>query len=103
MNVKHLRENHIHLSKTKPQILYQKKYHQYISQHHIQYVIEKYHLYFDPQKAQKIRSKKESCRGTKKTRINEVNPKEYLTFNKPFFFCCDTIVIYLSYNIKDTS
>jgi len=100
LRIKHLRENHIRLSKTKLQILYQKKYHQYISQHHIQYVIEKYRLYFDPQKAQKIRSKKESHRGAKKTRINEVNPKEYLTSNKPFFFCCDTIVLYLPYNIK---
>jgi transposase InsO family protein len=100
MNIKHLREKHIKLSKTKLQILYKKKHLQYMSQHHIQYVIEKHNLYFDSIMAAKNRSKKDKRRGAKKLRINEVNPRKYLTTDKPFFFCCDTIVLYLPYGIK---
>lgn len=100
MDIKHLREQYIRLGKKKLQILYQKKYDTFISQHHIQYVIQKYNLYYDPAKNNTIRSKKMKNKGAKKIRINEVNPKDYLTENKSFFFCCDTIVLYLPYGIK---
>lgn len=100
MNIKHLREKHIRLSKTKLQILYKNAHQSYISQHHIQYVIEKHNLYFDPVWAERIRSKKDKHRGGKKIRINEINPQGYLSRNRPFLFCCDTIVLYLPYGIK---
>lgn len=100
MNIKHLREKHMRLSKTKLQILYKRKHKSYMSQHHIQYVIQKHNLYFDPVMADKIRSKKDKHRGGKKIRINEINPQDYLSRNKPFLFCCDTIVLYLPYGIK---
>ncbi len=99
MNIKHLREKHIRLGKKKLQILYKKQYGTYISQHHIQQVIEKHELYYDPVKASKIRSRKKHW-GGKKLRINNVNTTDYITEEKPFFFCTDTIVLYLPYGIK---
>ena len=50
--------------------------------------------------AKRIRSKKTKGKGAKKLKISEVNPKSYLTKDKPFFFCCDSIVLYLPYGIK---
>ncbi|PIY70801.1 hypothetical protein COY88_03515, partial [Candidatus Roizmanbacteria bacterium CG_4_10_14_0_8_um_filter_35_28] len=38
--------------------------------------------------------------GHKKLRINEVNPNDYLSPTKPFFFTTDSIVLYLPYGIK---
>jgi hypothetical protein len=32
--------------------------------------------------------------------INTVNPTDYISSEKPFFFCTDTIVLYLPYSIK---
>lgn len=66
----------------------------------MQNVIQKYNLYYDPAKVKTIRSKKMRDKGTKKIRINEINPKDYLSGDKSFFFCCDTIVLYLPYGIK---
>lgn len=100
MRIKHLREKYIRLSKTKLQIFYKKIHKACMSQHHIQHVIEKYGLYYDKAVADSIRSKKDKKRGAKKVRVNEVNPKHYLTEDKPFLFCCDTIVLYLPYGIK---
>src|SRR3989338_796346 len=94
MQIKHLREKRIRLGKKKLQILYKKQYKTYISQHHIQYVIEKHHLYYDPIAAKRIRTKKKQP-GATKIRINQVNLKDYLTTEKPFFFATDTIVLYL--------
>ena len=94
MNIKKLRQEHIRLGKTKLQILYRRKYEGYMSQHHIQYVIEKHNLYYDPVVAKRVRTKKKHW-GAKKIRINEVNPRDYLTDDKPFFFATDTIVLYL--------
>lgn len=99
MQIKHLREKRIRLGKKKLQILYKKQYKQYMSQHHIQYVIEKYRLYYDPIAAKRIRTKK-NRQGVKKIRINQVNPKDYLTNDKPFFFATDTIVLYLPGGMK---
>jgi hypothetical protein len=100
LEIKHLREKYIKLGKVKLKKLFEKEYGKYISQHHISFVIQKYNLYFDPQKAKKIRSKKEKGKGGKKIRINEVNPKDYLKKDKPFFFCLDSIILYLPYGIK---
>lgn len=97
--IKKLRQEHIRLGKKKLAILYKRKYGAYISQHHIQYVIQKYNLYFDPVRAKRLRTKKRHW-GAKKIRINEVNPRDYLTVDKPFFFATDTIVLYLPYGIK---
>ena len=99
MNIKHLREDKIRLGKKKLQILYRNQYQQYVSQNHIQYVINKYNLYYDPIKAKKIRTKKKHW-GGKKIRINRINPYDYLTLDKPFFFAVDTIVLYLSGGVK---
>lgn len=99
LQIKKLREKHIRLGKTKLQILYKKYHHQYMSQNHIQYVIDKYQLYFDPISAGNLRTKK-SRPGIKKLRINQVDPADYLTPEKPFFFATDTIVLYLPYGIK---
>jgi transposase-like protein len=89
LEIKHLREKYIKLGKVKHKMLFEKEYGRYISQHHISFVIQKYNLFLDPQKAKKIRLKKEKGKGGKKIRINEVNPKDYLKKDKPFFFCLD--------------
>jgi len=100
LNIKHLREKYIRLGKVKLQKLFKTEYNQYISQSHIAYVIKKYNLYHNPVKTKNIRSKKDKLRGARKIRINETNPKDYLTKDKPFFFCLDSIVLYLPYGIK---
>jgi transposase InsO family protein/transposase-like protein len=100
LDIKHLREKYIRIGKVKLQRLFKKQYGYYVSQSHIAYVISKYNLYYDPEKAKRIRSKKNKSQGAKKIRINEVNPKDYLTEEKPFFFCLDSIVLYLPYGIK---
>ena len=100
MNIKYLREKNIRLGKKKLQILYKNIHKTYMSQNHIQHVIEKYRLYFDTVLADRIRNKKDKHRGRRKIRINEIDPKDYLSRDKPLFFCCDTIVLYLPYGIK---
>ena len=100
LEIKHLREKYIRLGKVKLQILFKKQHNRFVSQSHISYVIQKYNLYFDPIAASRIRSKKIKDRGAKKVRINDINPKDYLTEGKPFLFALDTIVLYLPYGIK---
>jgi len=100
LDVKHLREKYVRLGKVKLQKLFKSEYGRYVSQSHIAYVIQKYNLYYDPTLAKRIRSKKTKGKGAKKLKISEVNPKSYLTKDKPFFFCCDSIVLYLPYGIK---
>jgi len=100
LDIKHIREKYIRLGKVKIQKLFKDEYGYFVSQNHISYVIQKHNLYFDPVTAKRIRSKKIKGRGNKKIRINEVNPHDYLSPDKPFFFCCDTIVLYLPYGIK---
>ena len=100
VRIKRLRKQHLTLGKAKLQIIYQKRYKQYISQHHIQYVIEKYNLYPDPNQAKRVRTKRIKNRGKRKTRIFEVNPLSLITKDKPFFFCLDTIVLYLPWGVK---
>jgi len=100
LKIKHLREKYVRLGKVKLQKLFKTEHSQYVSQSHITYVITKYNLYFDPVKAKNIRSKKIKGKGAKKIRINKTNPNNYLSSTKPFFFCTDTIVLYLPYGIK---
>ena len=54
LRIKKLREKYLGLGKTKLQLIYQQRYGEYISSHHIQYVIQKYHLYPDPIKAKRV-------------------------------------------------
>jgi len=100
LNIKHLRQKYIRLGKVKLQKLFKTEYGQYISQSHISSVIQKYNLYYDLNSARRIRSKKIKGQGKRKIRINEINPHDYLTEQKPFFFTTDTIVLYLPYGIK---
>lgn len=100
LDIKHLREKYQTIGKKKLQILFQKEYGYFVSQNHISYVIKKYNLYFDIKKAKRIRTKKMKNKGIKKIRINKVRPKNFISKNKPFFFCCDTVVLYLPDGVK---
>ena len=100
LRIKKLREEYLYLGKAKLQNIYQSRYQEYISQHHIQYVIQHHHLYPDPHKAQRVRTKRARNRGKKKIRISAINPLSLITRKKPFFFCLDTIVLYLPWGIK---
>lgn len=98
--IKQLRKKPLRTGKVKLAILYQREYEEKISSWQIQKVIQKHNLYYNPVKAKNIRTKKHKTKGKKKVRINEVNPKDYIFQNKPFFFCTDTIVLYLPWGIK---
>lgn len=100
LQIKCLRKKYIRLGKRKLQILYGKQYHTYMSQHHIQYVIQKYALYYDPHQAKRIRSQRLKSKAHPKLRINTVNVQDYVSHDRPFFFATDTIVLYLPYGIK---
>lgn len=94
------RKKNIRLGKLKLAILYEQEHGEKISSWQIQKVIEKHGLYFDPIKAKKIRTKKRKSWSKRKIRIHEVNPQDYFTEDKPFFFCPDCIVLYLPWGIK---
>jgi transposase len=94
------RQDHIRQGKVKLSVMYKNKYGVKYSAHQFQKVIEKYNLYFDKVKAEEVRTKKDKGRGNKKIRIDEVNPKDFVTDEKPFFFATDTIVLYLPWGIK---
>ena len=98
--IKRLREEYLRLGKDKLKIIYEERYKEPVSYNHIQYVIKKYNLYFDKKKAAQIRIKRDKRRGAKKIRINKVNPKDYITRERPFFFCVDNITLYLSGGLK---
>lgn len=100
LEIKHLREKKIRTGKVKLQKIFRTKYKRFVSQSHITHVIQKYNLYYDPVKAKNIKLKKRKGWGAKKIRINEVNPNDYLSPEKPFFFTTDTIVLYLPYGMK---
>lgn len=100
MRIKELRKSHLSLGKKKLQLLYQARYQEFISQHQIQFVIEKYQLYPDPQKAKRTRTKRIKNRGKRKVKIFEINPLRLISKEKPFFFCLDAIVLYLPWGIK---
>ena len=98
--IKKLREKHLRTGKDKLKRMYERRYGEFVSFHHIQYVIQKYKLYYDKKKAERIRTKRLKNKGAKKIHIHEVNPKDFITQDKPFFFCVDTIVLYLPWGIK---
>lgn len=94
-DLKKYREKYIKQSKIKLSYMWQDEYKEKISSWQFQKVIEKYELYPDKEKVKKLKIKKDRNRGAKKIRINNINPKDYISKDKPFFFCCDSIVLYL--------
>lgn len=99
-NIKELRKKYLRTGKVKLTILYQKEHGEKISSWQVQKVIQKHNLYYDPNRAKKIRTKKHKSLGKKKIRVNEVDPQDYVSQDKPFLFCTDTIVLYLPWGIK---
>ncbi len=93
--LKMYREKYIKQGKIKLAKMYYNEFGKNISSWQFQKVIEKYELYYDKIKIKKIKIKKDKRRGAKKVRINNINPKDYISQDKPFFFCCDSIVLYL--------
>jgi len=87
-NIFQLRKKYIRRSARKLVFDYQRIYGQNISAWKIQKVIEKYHLYFHPQKNAKIQRKRK--RAQKKKRITELKQKKV----SGFLLCLDVIVIY---------
>ena len=100
IRIKRLRERYIRLGKVKLQKLFEREYGYYVSQNHISYVIKKYNLYYDPLKVKRIRTKRVKNKKRKKVKITEVDIRECVKEDKPFFFCIDTIVMYLPFGIK---
>jgi len=100
VKIKRLRKKHLRTGKIKLALLYQKEYGEKISSWQVQKVIEKHGLYYDPVKTKRIRTKKRKNKGKKKIKINEVNPQDYLTKERPFLFCLDCIVLYLPWGMK---
>ena len=98
--LKEFRENHLKQGKIKLAIMYEKERGEKISSWQFQRVIEKYQLYPDKVKAERLRTKKQRGKGAKRVRINKINPKDYIIKEKPFFFCTDTIVLYLPWGKK---
>jgi transposase InsO family protein len=93
--LKKYRNRYIRIGKVKLSRMYQKEYGKEASSWQFQKVIQKYELYYDKIKARRLKIKKDKRRGAQKTRINTVNPKDYISESKPFFICVDTIVLYL--------
>jgi len=88
MRVIALRKKYLRYGKEKLAILYQNFYQEKISSWKIQKVIEKYNLYYHPQKTAKIAKKRK--RALKKKRITELKKKP----KTGFLICLDVIVIY---------
>lgn len=83
-----LRKKYIRYGSRKLAVIYQNLYQESISSWKVQYTIQKYNLYYHPQKAVKLRVKKQ--RALKKKRITELKTKK-----KSFYLLqLDTIVIY---------
>ena len=94
------RKRYIKQGKVKLSIMYKNEYGIKYSPHQFQRVIEKYNLYPNKVKAEKIRTKKHKNRGRRKIRIHEVNPESFTNSQRPFFFATDSIVLYLPWGIK---
>jgi len=95
LKLKEFRERYIRQGKIKLSIMYEREFGEKFSSWQFQKVIKKYQLYYDKARIEKIRTKKKKNLLFKKVRINEVNPKDYILKEKPFFFCLDLIVLYL--------
>lgn len=83
-----LRKRHIRYSKLKLAVIYQRTYNERISSWKIQRVIQKYQLYYLPQKTAKIQKRR--LKGVKKKRITELQKEQ----RAGFLICADAIVIY---------
>lgn len=94
-DLKSFREKYIRQGKIKLAIMYEKEFGEKISSWQFQKVIQKYQVYYDRIKAESLRTKKKQNQLKKKLRINEVKPQDYVNRDKPFFFCTDTIILYL--------
>ena len=88
MRIVSLRRKYLRYGKEKIALMYQKQYGEKISSWKIQKVIEKYNLYYHPQKITKIVRKRK--RALKKKRITELKKKPQIGF----LICLDVIVIY---------
>jgi transposase InsO family protein len=97
MALKKFRERYIRQGKAKLAIMYEKEFGEKVSSWQFQRAIQRYRLYFDKEKIERVRTKKKRNQAFKKIRINEVNPSDYVSLEKPFFFCADMIVLYLPY------
>jgi len=95
IELKAYRQKYIKQGKMKLSRMWRNEHGEEISSWQFQKVIEKYKLYFDKEKTRKLKMKKDKNRGAKKIRINTINPRDCVSKDKPFFFCCDSIVLYL--------
>jgi len=98
--LKRFRKQYIFLGKEKLSFFYQKEKGEKLSSWQFQKVIQKYHLYPDKARNDKIRTKKAKNKGKKKLKIININPSLLVSKEKPFFFCLDTIVLYLPWGVK---
>ena len=89
-----LRKSRIRYGKMKLSKLYEREYGESISSWKIQKVIEKYHLYFNPIKTDRIALKRK--KGQKKKRVTELKLNKLPSYKKKagYIICVDTIVIY---------
>ena len=88
MRIVNLRKKYLRYGKEKIALIYEKIYQEKISSWKVQKVIEKYNLYYHPQKTAKIAKKRK--RALKKKRITELKKKP----KTGFLICLDVIVIY---------
>jgi len=95
LDLKSFRERYIRQGKIKLSIMYEKEFGEKISSWQFQRVIQKYQVYYDKIKAESLRTKKKQNQLKKKLRVGEVKPQDYITGDKPFLFCTDTIILYL--------
>ena len=86
--IRTLRKKYIRYGKKKLSVLYEKFYKEKMSSWHVQKIIEKYNLYYNPMRNEKLRRKRKLS--GKKKRITELKNKEI----KNFFFQVDTISIF---------
>ncbi|MCK4244191.1 MAG: helix-turn-helix domain containing protein, partial [Candidatus Omnitrophica bacterium] len=86
--IRALRKKYIRYGKEKLSVLYEKIYKEKMSPWHIQRVIKKYNLYYNPIKNEKLRRKRRLSQ--KKKRITELKNKKI----ENFFFQVDTISIF---------
>ena len=89
-----LRKKRIRYGKEKLARIYEEEYQEKISAWKVQKVIEKYKLYYNPQKAHKNRLKRH--RAKKKKRITELNLDKLKWYQKKagYIICLDTIVLH---------
>jgi len=89
-----LRKQHIRYGKIKLAMLYQETYGEFISAWHIQKVIERYKLYYNPKQTAKITRKR--ARAQQKKRITELKLNKLPSYKKKagYIICLDTITIY---------